>query len=124
MELLARATHLDLLYSNSICKQSSIPTSILMELLISGGMRYECTHNSRSFTTSANRRATVIRMRYLERMPLVSAWHLDSYQTDSSQNAPQFDVDPLIALELLLNILECEIECLRLPHLPWCCQLL
>jgi len=31
--------HLDLLYSNSICKQSSIPTSILMELLLSGGIR-------------------------------------------------------------------------------------
>jgi hypothetical protein len=34
-----RGAHLDLLYSNSICKQSSIPTSILMELLLSGGIR-------------------------------------------------------------------------------------
>ena len=34
-----RETHLDLLYSNSMCKQSSIPTSILIELLLSGGMR-------------------------------------------------------------------------------------
>lgn len=34
-------THLDLLYSNSICKQSSIPTSILIELLLSGGIRNE-----------------------------------------------------------------------------------
>jgi hypothetical protein len=32
-------TYFDLLYSNSICKQSSIPTSILIELLLSGGIR-------------------------------------------------------------------------------------
>ena len=35
------AAYLDLLYSNSMCRQSSIPTSILIELLLSGGMRYE-----------------------------------------------------------------------------------
>jgi hypothetical protein len=34
-------TYLDLLYSNSMCKQSSIPTSILIELLMSGGIRKE-----------------------------------------------------------------------------------
>jgi len=28
--------HFDLLYSNSMCRQSSMPTSILMELLASG----------------------------------------------------------------------------------------
>jgi hypothetical protein len=58
-------THLDLLYSNSMCKQSSIPTSILMELLLSGGMRKEWTQISLSFTTSAMRRAIVTRMKYL-----------------------------------------------------------
>jgi len=36
-----KMTDLDLLYSNSMCKQSSIPTSILIELLMSGGMRKE-----------------------------------------------------------------------------------
>jgi hypothetical protein len=59
------ATDLDLLYSNSMCKQSSIPTSILMELLLSGGMRKEWTQISLSFTTSAMRRAMVTRMKYL-----------------------------------------------------------
>jgi hypothetical protein len=33
--------YFDLLYSNSICKQSSIPTSILIELFESGGIRNE-----------------------------------------------------------------------------------
>ena len=59
------STHFDLLYSNSMCRQSSIPTSILMELLLSGGMRYECTHISLSFVTSAIRREMVTRTKYL-----------------------------------------------------------
>lgn len=42
------ATHFALLYSNSMCRQSSMPTSILMLVLESGGMRYEWTHSSRS----------------------------------------------------------------------------
>ena len=42
-----------------------MPTSILMELLLSGGMRYECTHISLSFVTSAIRREIVTRTRYL-----------------------------------------------------------
>lgn len=58
-------THLDLLYSNSICKLSSIPTSILIELLLSGGILNECTQISRSFTTSANRRDIFTRIKYL-----------------------------------------------------------
>lgn len=33
--------YFDFEYSNSICKQSSIPTSIFMELFVSGGIRYE-----------------------------------------------------------------------------------
>jgi hypothetical protein len=33
--------YFDLEYSNSMCKQSSIPTSILMLLFVSGGIRYE-----------------------------------------------------------------------------------
>mgnify|MGYP001800501571 CR=1 FL=1 len=32
----AMLSYLDLLYSNSICKQSSMPTSILIELFSSG----------------------------------------------------------------------------------------
>ena len=59
------STHLDLLYSNSMCKQSSIPTSILIELLLSGGIRNECTQISLSFTTSAIRRDIVTRRKYL-----------------------------------------------------------
>lgn len=58
-------THFDLLYSNSICRQSSIPTSILIALFVSGGMRYECTQRSRSFTTSPIRLEIVTRTKYL-----------------------------------------------------------
>ena len=58
-------TYLDLLYSNSICKLSSMPTSILIELLLSGGIRNECTQISLSFTTSAIRRDIVTRRKYL-----------------------------------------------------------
>jgi hypothetical protein len=61
-------THFDLLYSNSICKQSSIPTSIFIELLLSGGMRKECTQISRSFVTSAILRDIVTRTKYLHAM--------------------------------------------------------
>lgn len=60
------ATHFDLLYSNSICKQSSIPTSILIELLLSGGIRYECTQTSFSLVTSAIRRDIVTLTKYLD----------------------------------------------------------
>lgn len=60
-----KSTYLDLLYSNSMCKQSSIPTSILMELLLSGGIRYECTQMSLSFVTSAIRREIVTLTKYL-----------------------------------------------------------
>jgi hypothetical protein len=56
-------THLLLLYSNSMCRQSSMPTSILIGLLLSGGIRYECTQISFSRTTSAIRRATVTRIK-------------------------------------------------------------
>ena len=58
-------TCFDLLYSNSICRQSSIPTSILIALLLSGGIRYEWTQTSLSFVTSAIRRETVARIKYL-----------------------------------------------------------
>lgn len=65
--------YLDLLYSNSMCRQSSIPTSILIELLLSGGMRYECTHMSFSFATSAIRLETDTRMKYLDRRDCFSS---------------------------------------------------
>jgi hypothetical protein len=58
--------YLDLLYSNSMCKQSSMPTSILMELFASGGIRKEWTQTSRSFVTSAIRRWIVTRTKYLD----------------------------------------------------------
>ena len=59
-------TYFDLLYSNSIWRQSSIPTSILIELLLSGGILYECTHTSFSLVTSAIRRDIVTLTKYLE----------------------------------------------------------
>jgi hypothetical protein len=106
--------YLDLLYSNSIWRQSSIPTSILIELLLSGGMRNECTQISLSFATSAIRRDIDTRTKYLHIMQYVSS--LDLYG-DWTGYLPQFDVDTLIALELFLNILEVEVIRLRLPHL-------
>ncbi len=42
-----------------------MPTSIFIELLLSGGMRNECTQMSLSFTTSAILRDIVTRMKYL-----------------------------------------------------------
>lgn len=36
---LRSAAYLAFLYSNSICKQSAMPTSILMLVLLSGGIR-------------------------------------------------------------------------------------
>ena len=41
-----------------------------------------------------------------------------------NEHAPQLDVDTLVALKLLLHILEEELECLSLPHLPRRGQLL
>ena len=118
------STHFDLLYSNSMCKQSSIPTSILMELLLSGGIRYECTQRSFSFVTSAIRFDIVSLMKYLEWM---SEWRNYEYarpQDASRKYAPQLDINALVALKLLLDILEEEIKGLSLTHLSWCCQFL
>jgi len=57
--------YFDLLYSNSMCRQSSIPTSILMELLLSGGILNECTQRSFSLFTSPIRFDIETRMKYL-----------------------------------------------------------
>ena len=46
----AGSTHLDLLYSNSMCRQSSIPTSILIELVASGSSVATCTRIVSSWT--------------------------------------------------------------------------
>ena len=59
------STHFDLLYSNSICRQSSIPTSILMLLLSSGYCDNVWTMISCSRTKSLNRFTTVTRRKYL-----------------------------------------------------------
>jgi len=63
--LLREVPYFDLLYSNSMCRQSSIPTSILIELLLSGGILNECTQMSLSLFTSAIRLDIVTRMKYL-----------------------------------------------------------
>ena len=57
--------YLDLLYSNSMCKQSSMPTSILMLLLRSGYDESVCTAMSCSHTMSLSRRIIVTRTKYL-----------------------------------------------------------
>lgn len=46
-----QTTHLDLSYSNSMCRQSSMPTSILIVLFMGGGVPRICTHRSCSSTT-------------------------------------------------------------------------
>ena len=58
-------SHLDLLYSNSMCRQSSMPTSILIELLTSGYVANWWTINSYSFTKSDRRRTIVTLRKYL-----------------------------------------------------------
>ena len=58
-------THLDLLYSNSMCRQSSMPTSILMLVFMSGYWESVCTAMSISRTRSERRRTIVTRRKYL-----------------------------------------------------------
>lgn len=58
-------TYLDLLYSNSICRQSSMPTSIFMLLFISGYCDNVCTIMSCSLTESDKRFTIVTRKKYL-----------------------------------------------------------
>ena len=74
-----RLTYLDLLYSNSMCKQSSMPTSILMLVFISGYWESECTAMSISRTRSDKRRTIVTRSRYLRWDNTAS--HARSYNT-------------------------------------------
>lgn len=45
-------------------------------------------------------------------------------KTSRTIYSPQFDIDSLVALELLLHVLEVEVERLRLTHLPWGCEFL
>jgi hypothetical protein len=112
------ATHFDLLYSNSMCKQSSIPTSILMELFESGGIRNEWTQMSRSFTISAIRLWIVTRKKYLEQI-------VRDIRCQFILNViPKLDVDPLVGLMLLLDVLEEEVERLCLSHLSGRSELL
>jgi len=68
-------------YSNSICRQSSIPTSILMELFVSGGIRYEYTQISFSLITSAILLAHVTRTKYrnLTLMPLYDSYCFSTF---------------------------------------------
>ena len=109
-------THLDLLYSNSMWRQSSMPTSILMELLLSGGMRYECTHRSFSLDTSASRREMVKRTKYLLQRQFA--------REGDAARSPEFHVDALVTLILLLDVLEVKVERLRLAHLSRCSEFL
>lgn len=78
-----------------------MPTSILIELFESGGMRYEWTQRSFSFTTSAIRLDMVTRMKYLQSRPSA---HGDL--RTCTQYAPKLHIDALVAFVLLLNILE------------------
>lgn len=96
-----------------------MPTSILIELLLSGGMRKECTHRSFSFTTSAILREIDTRMKYLQ-------WSLGKIRSagDTDKSIPQLDIDALVTFELLLDVLELKVECLRGAHLAWSSQLL
>ena len=91
-----------------------MPTSILMELLLSGGIRNECTQTSLSLVTSAIRREIVTRTKYLHMRKLVSAIMIVFA-------IPELDIDPLVALILLLHIFKQEVERLRLSHLPGSC---
>ena len=96
-----------------MCRQSSMPTSILIELLLSGGMRKECTLISLSFTTSDIRRDIVTRIKYLAQRKVRRR-----YIDHERRYAPQLDVNTQVALILLLNIFEQEVKCLRLSNSP------
>ena len=58
-------THLALLYSNSIWRQSSMPTSIFRELFISGKWLSVWTATSSSLMMSERRRVITTRKKYL-----------------------------------------------------------
>jgi len=60
-------TYLDLLYSNSIWRQSSIPTSILMDELSSEYEHSVCTTISISLLISLSLLLIVARRKYLNR---------------------------------------------------------
>lgn len=93
-----------------------------MELLLSGGMRYECTHNSFSFVTSAIRREIVTRTRYLGN----GRYSVSQHEREGVGRgyAPELDVDALVALVLFLHVLEEKVERLCCAHFPWRCELL
>lgn len=95
-----------------------MPTSILMELLLSGGILNECTQMSFSLFTSAIRLDIETRMKYLR--PSIR----DFVRLDAKQCSPEFDIDALVAFVLLLYVLEQEIKRLCLPHLSWCGEFL
>ena len=58
-------TYLALLYSNSMWRQSSMPTSIFRELFISGKWLSVCTATSSSLMMSERRRVITTRRKYL-----------------------------------------------------------
>lgn len=121
-----RRTHFDLLYSNSMCRQSSIPTSILILLFVSGGIRKEWTHISRSFTTSPILLVTVILTKYLQNQNQRVSHAISNTNGVERirQSIPEFDVDSTVTFVLFLNILEVEIEGLSTSHFSWCDQFL
>lgn len=77
-------SYLDLLYSNSMWRQSSIPTSILMEELSSGYVLSVCTTMSVSLLMSFSRLITVARRKYLqtkrEQKQLFPRYHIETIQ--------------------------------------------
>lgn len=81
-----------------------------------------------SFWTSAIRRAIVTRMKYLHkrrnqedvRRSGPGRWKEVRGELEVEiRDKPQLDVDPLVALVLLLYVLEVEVEGLSLTHLSW-----
>ena len=64
-------SYFDLLYSNSICKHSSMPTSILMGLFISGYVANVWTRRSSSFVMSVSLRPMVTLKKYLHEKKII-----------------------------------------------------
>ena len=101
-----------------MCRQSSIPTSILIALLLSGGILNECTQMSFSLFTSAIRLDIETRMKYL--CPGVG----NAVCKGTKQYLPEFDINALVAFVLFLYVLELKVIRLCLPHLPRCGEFL
>lgn len=104
-------SYFDLLYSNSICKQSSIPTSILIGEFTSGYDERVWTTSSTSRAMSVNLLEIVTRRKYLNNLCLAERLN--------SIHKPQSNIGPGVGFIRLLNIYKFERVTAALNQISW-----